>query len=107
MVNRKFIFLQNCRDAMGGDYAPRNVIIGAIQASKDVIDRSTYFSGEKGSDILNELSVNQLQFDKDKIIDADEVITMSDFRQQQIKTKQIHLLLLEQKQSKKRKPKLL
>jgi phosphate acyltransferase len=80
---------RNCRiivDAMGGDYAPQNVVQGAIQAMNEA-DIDLYLIGIK-SEIKKVISANQLAFDDSKIIDTPEVITMEDSPTTSLKQKQ-------------------
>ncbi|MBI9073685.1 MAG: phosphate acyltransferase PlsX [Melioribacteraceae bacterium] len=70
----------NCRiavDAMGGDYAPHNVIKGAIDAIKMDPSIELYFVGQEEA-ILKELNKIEPQFNKENIIHASEVIDMCD-----------------------------
>ncbi|MCU7495121.1 MAG: phosphate acyltransferase PlsX [Ignavibacteria bacterium] len=79
----------HCRivvDAMGGDFAPQNAVLGAIQAANEDPSIELYLIG-KEKEILNVISGNNLSFDKSHIVNADEVITMSDHPTDAIKTK--------------------
>ena len=64
-------------DAMGGDYAPQNSVVGAIEAYNQKKDFDLYLVG-KEQEILRVISENNLTFDKNFIINADEVIDMGD-----------------------------
>ncbi len=64
-------------DAMGGDYAPQNAVVGAIQAFNENGNFDLYLVG-KTSEIQNVISSNNLSFNKENIINADEVIEMGD-----------------------------
>jgi glycerol-3-phosphate acyltransferase PlsX len=64
-------------DAMGGDYAPRNAVLGAIDAFKSSPDFELLLVGKKNS-IQEILSENNLEFDSDKIIHAEQIIEMHD-----------------------------
>lgn len=71
---------ENCRiavDAMGGDFAPYNVVLGAIEAMKEDPSLDLYLIGIKDK-ITSILKESNLSFDENKIIHADEVIEMSD-----------------------------
>ncbi|MCF8260294.1 MAG: phosphate acyltransferase PlsX [Melioribacteraceae bacterium] len=80
---------KNCRvivDAMGGDYAPRNAVIGAVQASSEFSNSEIYLVGKR-NEIENVLKTENLSFDQSRIIDASEVIEMSDSPTSSIKAK--------------------
>ena len=64
-------------DAMGGDFAPQNSVVGAVEAYNQTKDFDLYFVG-KENDINRVISENHLTFDKNYIINADEVIDMGD-----------------------------
>ncbi|MBK7106799.1 MAG: phosphate acyltransferase PlsX [Ignavibacteriae bacterium] len=64
-------------DAMGGDFAPLNPILGAIQAIQQNSNIDITLIGIK-SEIEKVLKENNLNFDSYKIIHSSEVITMSD-----------------------------
>lgn len=79
----------HCRiivDAMGGDHAPQNAVIGAVQAA--LVDSSIelILAGQKKA-IIQVLQDNNLKFDYNKIIDADQVISMSESPTIAIKSK--------------------
>jgi len=79
----------HCRivvDAMGGDFAPHNAVIGAIQAANEDPSIELFLVG-KEKEILEVITGNKLTFDKSHIVHADEVITMSDHATDVIKTK--------------------
>jgi len=79
----------HCRiivDAMGGDYAPQNAVIGAVHASMSDPSIELFLAGQKQA-IINVLISNNLKFDYDKIIDADDVISMSESPTTAIKSK--------------------
>ena len=85
-------------DAMGGDYAPQEIIEGAILA-KDELDIDIVLVGKENiiKDYLNN-RVNDFE-----IINADEVVTMDDkpilsFRRKENSSIRISLNLLKQKQ---------
>ncbi len=64
-------------DAMGGDFAPQNSVAGAIEAYNEKKDFDLFLVG-KEKEILRVISENNLTFNKDFIINADEVIGMDD-----------------------------
>ena len=80
---------KKCRivvDAMGGDFAPENIVIGAIDAFN--IDKSfeLYLVGKK-EEIKKVLDEKNLDFDLSHIINATQVIEMADVPTESIKTK--------------------
>jgi glycerol-3-phosphate acyltransferase PlsX len=62
---------------MGGDFAPYNAVVGAIQASSEISGIELFLVG-KSDEILKVISSNNLSFNKDHIIHADEIINMAD-----------------------------
>jgi phosphate acyltransferase len=74
-------------DAMGGDFAPQNIVEGAIQA----LDENKIFElilvGKK-KEILKVISEKNLSFNEDKIVDADEVLEMGESPTEALKKKQ-------------------
>jgi glycerol-3-phosphate acyltransferase PlsX len=64
-------------DAMGGDYAPQNAVLGAVQAFEEKKDFELFLIG-KEKEILRVLSENKASFPKENIIHAEEVIEMGD-----------------------------
>lgn len=73
-------------DAMGGDFAPRNIVIGAVTALKDAPDIELFLVGNVEL-IKKELAENNLSLDDNNIIDAPEVIDMSDSPTASLKAK--------------------
>ncbi|MBU2493360.1 MAG: phosphate acyltransferase PlsX [Bacteroidetes bacterium] len=71
---------------MGGDYAPANAVLGAVEAAKENSDIDLILVGKVDA-ILNVLNENNISFDKDKIVNADEVIGMSDSPTAALKSK--------------------
>jgi glycerol-3-phosphate acyltransferase PlsX len=70
----------HCRisvDAMGGDYAPLNAVLGAVEAYNQSGSFDLFLVG-KEAEIKKIISDNMLEFDTDKIIHADEVIKMGE-----------------------------
>jgi glycerol-3-phosphate acyltransferase PlsX len=79
----------NCKiivDAMGGDYAPQNAVVGAIDAYSEKKDFDLFLIGKK-DEILSVIKSNQLSFDEKYIIHADEVIEMGDSPTAALKSK--------------------
>ena len=64
-------------DAMGGDYAPQNAVVGAIDAYNEKNDFELYLVGKK-EEILSVIKSNQLSFNENHIIHTDEIIEMGD-----------------------------
>ena len=64
-------------DAMGGDYAPANAVLGAVEAYYENQNFDLFFVGKK-KQIEEVLSANNLFFKEEYIINADEVIEMGD-----------------------------
>ncbi|MGE5683158.1 MAG: phosphate acyltransferase PlsX [Bacillota bacterium] len=79
----------HCRivvDAMGGDFAPQNAVLGALQAAGEDPTIELFLVGRE-NEILEVIQKNNLSFDKSHILQADEVITMSDTPTAALKTK--------------------
>jgi phosphate acyltransferase len=64
-------------DAMGGDFAPRNAVLGAAQAVTDINNIDLYLTG-KSDEIKKILVQENISFDMEKIINTDQVIEMGD-----------------------------
>lgn len=73
-------------DAMGGDFAPQNAVIGALEAYNQSKEFELYLVGKKDQ-ILSVIKSNNLSFDEDYIINADEVIEMGDSPTSALKSK--------------------
>ncbi len=73
-------------DAMGGDYAPQNAVLGAVQAEKNNPDIEIVLVG-KSEQIQKILDQNKITFDSKRIINADETIEMGDSPATAVKTK--------------------
>ena len=71
---------------MGGDFAPRNAVIGAIQALNENRNFELFLVG-KEKEILDVISSAGISFNKENIINADEVIEMGDHPTAAIKSK--------------------
>jgi len=64
-------------DAMGGDFAPQNIVLGAIQALSENGNIELFLVGRK-DEIKKVLSSNRLSFNEDNIINADQLIEMGE-----------------------------
>lgn len=73
-------------DAMGGDYAPQNAVVGAIDALRQSKDFELYLVGVK-DEIVSVIKSNQLSFDESYIIHTPEVIDMGDSPTSALKSK--------------------
>ena len=73
-------------DAMGGDYAPHNAVIGALMAAAENKNIDLYLVG-RADDIKKEISASNYSFADDHIINANEVIEMDDSPTNSLKAK--------------------
>jgi len=73
-------------DAMGGDFAPANAVLGAVEAYSESGSFDLYLVG-KEKKIIEVLSSGNLSFSKDFIVNADEVIEMGDSPASSLKSK--------------------
>ncbi len=73
-------------DAMGGDFAPHNAVVGAIEAFNEVKDFDLFLVGKK-SEIEDVIKKNNLNFNSDFIVTADQVIDMHDHPTETMRTK--------------------
>lgn len=73
-------------DAMGGDYAPQNAVVGAIDAYNEKQDFELIFVGKKDL-IIDVVRSNNLSFDEKNIFHTDEVIEMGDSPTSALKSK--------------------
>ena len=73
-------------DAMGGDFAPQNAVLGAVTAFNERKEFELFLSGRK-KEINDILASNNISFDPENIIEADEVIGMSESPTASIKSK--------------------
>jgi glycerol-3-phosphate acyltransferase PlsX len=64
-------------DAMGGDFAPANAVLGALEAYNENKSFDLYLVGRK-KQIEEVLAANKLSLKEEFIINADEVIEMGD-----------------------------
>lgn len=71
---------------MGGDFAPHNTVVGAVEALNSDRDIQLLLIGDKDK-IRDELTKNNLQFDANNIIHAPEIIGMNDSPTSSLKTK--------------------
>lgn len=65
-------------DAMGGDYAPKAIVEGAILAQKELSENDKIVLFGRSVDILNVLSENGVSASLFEIVEAEEVIDMHD-----------------------------
>lgn len=73
-------------DAMGGDFAPANAVLGAIEAFNENKSFDLYLVG-RAAKIQEVLSSNNISFSEDFIINADEIIEMGDSPASSLKAK--------------------
>jgi len=87
---------RKCRiivDAMGGDHAPLNAVLGAVEAQHANRDIEVILIG-KTEEIERIIRDRQLTFDSKQIRDADEVITMNDSPVEAIRSKQTSSMVI-------------
>ena len=89
-------------DAMGGDYAPENAVVGAIQASMVNPGFDLFLVGRE-KDILKVIKDKNLSFDSSKIIHAEDVVEMGDSPTDAIKKKPNSSIVVGAKYVKERK----
>ena len=73
-------------DAMGGDFAPVNAILGAVEAYNENKNFDLFLVGRK-KQIEEVLTTNKLSLKTESIINADEVIEMGDSPAASLKSK--------------------
>jgi len=73
-------------DAMGGDFAPHNAVVGAIEAFNEAKDFDLFLVG-KTDEIEEVIKKNNLKFNSDFIVHADQVVDMHDHPTETMKTK--------------------
>ncbi len=73
-------------DAMGGDFAPLNIVLGAVQAVNEIDGIDLFLIG-KSDEIKKVLSQEKLTFNEGNIIHADKVIEMADSPTSTLKSK--------------------
>ena len=73
-------------DAMGGDYAPQNIVLGGLEALQQNKNINLLMVGRK-AEIHDVLSSANLSFPEENIVHADEVIEMGDSPTSSLKTK--------------------
>ncbi len=64
-------------DAMGGDFAPRNAVLGAIQALNDIKEIDLFLAGQS-DEIKKILSQENISFSEANIIHTSQVIEMGE-----------------------------
>ena len=74
-------------DAMGGDHAPENQVVGAIDAAKERVDNLEVILVGKEKQINEILKKNSGELDNISVQNAEEVITMEDSPADAFKTK--------------------
>ena len=73
-------------DAMGGDFAPANAVLGALEALNENKSFELYLVGQEKK-ITEVLTSNNISFSKDFIIPAEQVIEMGDSPASSLKSK--------------------
>ena len=73
-------------DAMGGDFAPHNAVVGAIEAYHEAKDFDLILVGRK-SEIEDEIKKSNLDFNPENIVNAEQVIDMHDHPTETMKSK--------------------
>jgi phosphate acyltransferase len=73
-------------DAMGGDYAPRNAVIGALMAASENNSIELFLVG-RSKDIKDVISSSNYEFNDDHIVHTEEIIEMGDSPTNSLKTK--------------------
>jgi glycerol-3-phosphate acyltransferase PlsX len=73
-------------DAMGGDFAPSNAVLGAVEALNENKNFDLFLVGQQEK-IKEVLSSNNISLSNDFIINADEIIEMGDSPAASLKTK--------------------
>jgi glycerol-3-phosphate acyltransferase PlsX len=89
MSNNSDLNKSKCRvvvDVMGGDYAPQNAVVGAINAFDERKNFELILVGKK-EEVKKVIKNNNLTFNESNIVNADEVIEMGDSPLQSIKSK--------------------
>jgi glycerol-3-phosphate acyltransferase PlsX len=64
-------------DAMGGDFAPHNVVLGAVRAVKEITNIELFLI-VRSDEIKKILSIENISFNENNIIHTDQVIEMGD-----------------------------
>lgn len=82
-INKKCVIAV---DAMGGDFAPLNAVVGAVQAFQKTPDFELLLIGVK-DDIIKILYDNNLDFPESNIIHASQIIGMDDSPTNSLKQK--------------------
>ncbi len=74
-------------DAMGGDFAPSAVVIGAVEAVRKYQNKLDVLLVGREDEIKSTLSQNHLTFPDDRIIHADEIIDMGELPTDAVRSK--------------------
>ncbi len=80
---------QKCRiavDAMGGDFAPENAVLGTVAALSSVQNTELFLVG-KEQEILSVLNKNNISFNKENIIHTNQIIEMGESPTSALKSK--------------------
>jgi glycerol-3-phosphate acyltransferase PlsX len=81
--------IKKCRiviDAMGGDFSPHNAVIGAVEAINENRNFDLFLVG-KEKEIKQVISSNNLSFENNNIINAEDIIGMDENPTNSLKTK--------------------
>ncbi len=73
-------------DAMGGDFAPLNIVLGAVQAVNEISGIELFLIG-RSDEIKKVLTKENLTFNEDNVIHTDKVIEMADSPTSALKSK--------------------
>ncbi len=73
-------------DAMGGDFAPLNIVVGAVQAVNEISGIELFLIGQS-NEIKKVLTQENLTFNEDNIIHTDKVIEMAESPTSALKSK--------------------
>ena len=73
-------------DAMGGDFAPHNIVLGAVQAVNEISGIELFLIGQS-NEIKKVLTQENLTFNEDNIIHTDKVIEMAESPTSALKSK--------------------
>ena len=73
-------------DAMGGDFAPANTVLGSLEAFNENKSFELYLVGQEKK-ITEVLTSNNISFSKDFIINAEQIIEMGDSPASSLKSK--------------------
>jgi glycerol-3-phosphate acyltransferase PlsX len=73
-------------DAMGGDFAPHNIVLGAVQAVNEISGIELFLIGQS-NEIKKVLTQENLTFNEENIIHTDKVIEMAESPTSALKSK--------------------